>query len=481
MTEHNRRSFIAGGALSAAGVLSARQALGRPENPTTTGARADVRANPDPPRFNDLERSARVHSPDVAKLPFTREDDVKVFRMVAEVCQRSFLPGWCFDTWGYNGSTPGPTIEVDEGDRVRIVVENRLPEITSMHWHGLEVPIDMDGVPGVTQDPIAPGETFIYEFEVHQRGTFFYHSHMAMQEMMGMVGLFIIHPRQPYSPPVDRDFGFVLQEWAILPDNSVPNSLAMEFNWLTLNGRSGPHTTPLIVRLGDRVRLRFVNLGMDHHPMHLHGHTWVTTGTEGGRIPETAWIPGNTELVGVAQARDVEFVADNPGDWMLHCHLPHHMMNHMASMVGPMRPMGGMAPGGDMGAGMGISATAALSAENGPSMGRAIGLGATRDRPVNNLPMHRGAQGQSMPEMQHGASTADARQVPGFPQDHFMAMDAMVAKPETHGMRPTWSGGSMGMMTILRVLEDDLYDEVEALRTGADRAPGPPSPHGGSR
>lgn len=287
-----------------------------------------------------------------------------------------------------------------------------------------------------------------------------------------MVGLFIVHPLQPHTPPVDRDFGLVLQEWAILPDNSVPNSLSMEFNWLTLNGRSGPHTTPLIVRHGDRVRLRFVNLGMDHHPMHLHGHTWVTTGTEGGRIPETAWIPGNTELVGVAQARDVEFVADNAGDWMLHCHLPHHMMNHMTSMVGPMQAMRGMVPGGGMDAGMGVAGGAALSGENGPSMGRAIGLGAMRDRPINNLPMDSSGQ-------EH--STAGARQVPGFPQDHFMAMDAMVAKPETHGMRPTWSGGSMGMMTILRVLEADLYDEVEALRNQAEAPSTSLSTGGGSQ
>ncbi len=483
MNEHNRRLFIKGGALSAAGVLSAHQALGKPENPAALSAseRADSLG---PAHAYDRELSGTVQTPDVAKLPFTRDGDVKVFHLVAEVCQRSFLPGWRFDTWGYNGSTPGPTIEVEEGDRVRFVVENRLPEITSMHWHGLEVPIDMDGVPGVTQDPIAPGETFVYEFQLHQHGTFFYHSHMAMQEMMGMVGLFIVHPREPYTPAVDRDFGFVLQEWSVLPDNTVPNSLAMEFNWLTLNGRSGPHTTPLIVRRGDRVRLRFVNLGMDHHPMHLHGHTWVTTGTEGGRVPEAAWTPGNTELVGVAQARDVEFVANNPGDWMLHCHLPHHMMNHMASMVGPMSPMEGMGAGGEMDAGSGVASGAALSDDNGPSMGRAIGLAAMRKRAVTNLPMaSRSPQdqtaGQPAAAVQHHAA-ADARTVPGFPQDHFMAMDAGVAKPETHGMRPTWSGGVMGMMTILRVLDGELYDEVQELRATADHA-AETAPGGGAR
>ena len=133
-----------------------------------------------------------------------------------------------------------------------------------------------------------PGGRFVYEFTLKQNGTFFYHSHMAMQEMMGLIGLFIIHPRRAHTPRVDRDFGIILQEWALLPNNTIPNSLAMEFNWLTMNGKAGPATTPLIVKLGERVRIRLVNLGMDHHPMHMHGHQFYVTGTEGGRIRTTA-------------------------------------------------------------------------------------------------------------------------------------------------------------------------------------------------
>jgi FtsP/CotA-like multicopper oxidase with cupredoxin domain len=189
-------------------------------------------------------------------------------------------------------------------------------------------------MPGISQDLIPPGGTFVYEFTLHQNGTFFYHSHMAMQEMMGLIGLFIIHPRRVHMPRVDRDFGIVLQEWAILPNNTIPNSLAMEFNWLTINGKAGPATTPMLCKIGERVRIRIVNLGMDHHPMHIHGHQFQITGTEGGRVRTTAVEPGNTVLVGVAQARDIELVANNPGDWHFHCHLPHHMMNQMASMVG---------------------------------------------------------------------------------------------------------------------------------------------------
>ena len=185
--------------------------------------------------------------------------------------------------WGYNGNAPGPTIQVTRGDRVRIIVDNHLPEATSMHWHGFDIPNDMDGAPGSSQDPIAPGGRFVYEFSLNQEGTYFYHSHMAMQEMMGMIGAFVMHPKEAYKPRVDKDFAIIMQEYAILPNIKVPNSMNMEFNWLTFNGKSGPANTPLIVRHGERVRLRFINLGMDHHPIHLHGHQFVVTGTEGGR------------------------------------------------------------------------------------------------------------------------------------------------------------------------------------------------------
>ena len=116
---------------------------------------------------------------------------------------------------------------------MRVIVDNHLPEMTSVHWHGFELPIEMDGVPGLTQDPIPPGGRFVYEFTLHQKGTFFYHSHMPMQEMMGMIGMFIMHPKTPERPRVDKHFGLILQEWAILPNNTIPNTLSMEFNWLT--------------------------------------------------------------------------------------------------------------------------------------------------------------------------------------------------------------------------------------------------------
>ena len=189
-------------------------------------------------------RGPLVEMPDLPRMPWTLEDGMKVFHITAEVVRSEFLPGRDVDVWGFNGSMPGPLIEVNQGDRLRFIVENHLPEEFTMHWHGLEVPFEMDGVPGLTQDLIEPGGNFVYEFTVHQHGTFFYHTHMPMQQMMGMVGMFVIHPEEPYQPPVDHDFGLILQGWALLPNNTIPNSLSMEFNWLTLNGKAGPATTP---------------------------------------------------------------------------------------------------------------------------------------------------------------------------------------------------------------------------------------------
>jgi FtsP/CotA-like multicopper oxidase with cupredoxin domain len=403
--------------------------------------------------------SPAVQTPHLPKLPFRMDGGVKVFDLVAEPVKREFLPGKVVDVWGYNGSMPGPTIEVNEGDRVRIHFRNGLPEPTTVHWHGLEVPIAMDGVPAISQPLVDPGGTFTYEFTLHQHGTFFYHSHMAMQQMLGMIGLFIIHPRAAYQPPVQKDFGLILQGWAILPNNSVPNTLSMEFNWLTMNGKAGPAISPLLVRLGERVRIRFVNLGMDHHPMHLHGNTFVVTGTEAGRVPATQWHPSNTVLVGVAQARNVEFDATRAGDWMLHCHLPHHMMNQMVSMVGPMAHIGhGMAAGRGMPEGMGmVRSDHALSPELGPSLGRATGI-TTSEKMVSNA-VAQEPHTHATHETPSPAVPVPGR-VPGYPQDMWVTMDEAVASPETEGMAPGWTGAMMGMMTTVRVLPPDRYAAI---------------------
>jgi manganese oxidase len=417
-------------------------------------------------------RNIPVTTPDLSDLPFTLENGVKVFHLIAEPVKQSILPNKTLDLWGFNGSAPGPTIQVNQGDHVRVIFDNHLPEPTSVHWHGFEDQVRYDGQPGISQQPVRPGARFIYEFDIHQSGTFFYHSHMAMQQMIGMLGGFIMHPAQPYQPAVDHDFLIHLQEYAVLPSNTIPNSISMEYNWLVLNGKAGPAITPMIVPLDSRVRIRFVNLGMDHHPMHLHGHTFYITGTEGGRIPETAWWPGNTVLVGVAQARDIEFVANNPGDWMLHCHLPHHNMNQMASTVGRMTRMGATPVGVDMNTSMGMlqgTPPVPMGEDYGTALGRGMGIAADSDVATANGPSSTQAMQNAIPGMQmsNDEIAPNANRVPNFPQDAFMEgsmmnMDAMVATPANAGLLPGWSAQMQGMMTLLRVLPQPEYDRMMA-------------------
>jgi manganese oxidase len=395
------------------------------------GSMAAAQQKPIPPKGlpskTPAGKAMPMVSPDITDLPFVMDSGVKVFRLKAEPLKKKIAPFKTIDVWGYNGSCPGPTIQVTQGDRVRVIFENGLPESTSLHWHGLELPIEQDGVPYISQKPVPPGGTYTYEFTVHQEGTFFYHAHSAMQEMIGQIGMFIAQPEKPYSPLAEHDYGIVLQEWAVLPANTVPNTASMEFNWLTFNGVSAPATTPLIVRLGSRVRLRFVNLGMDHHPIHLHGHQFVITGTEGGRAPETTWYPTNTVLVGVAQAKVVEFEAKYPGAWMIHCHLPHHMMNSMMDLLRDRQIQT-------------ANSTESEAMKQMQSLSKSVGVEHVHPSPV----------------------AENANQVPGFPQDAFMemGMDAAAEKPETFGLPKNWSAGMMGMMTMVRVLPDQEYEQM---------------------
>ncbi len=294
------------------------------------------RPNPDPAVLSSggTGLSYRpVVTPNGSTLPWTMKDGVKEFRLVAEPVEREFAPGMTVKCWGYNGQTPGPTIEAVEGDRVRFFVTNRLPEHTSIHWHGILLPNGMDGVSGLNQPPILPGETFVYEFTLRQHGTQMYHPHAdeMLQMAVGMMGLFIIHPRDPIKPAIDRDFAYMLHEWAIHPGTYRPDpSVMTDFNMFTFNSRVFPGTDPLIVRTGQRVRIRVGNLSMDSHPIHLHGFRFKITGTDGGPIAASAQWPETTVNVPVGATRDIEFVADAPGDWILHCHKSHHTMNAMA-------------------------------------------------------------------------------------------------------------------------------------------------------
>lgn len=273
-----------------------------------------------------------VITPNGVALPWKLVDGVKVFHLIAEEVEHEFAPGLKAKCWGYNGRTPGPTIEAVEGDRVRIYVSNHLPEPTTVHWHGILLPNGMDGVAGLNQKVIAPGEIFKYEFTLRQHGTHMYHPHFdeMTQMALGMMGLFIIHPRNPKTRP-DRDFAIMLSEWRIDPGTSRPNPNEMiDFNVFTMNSKAFPGTAPLIVKFGDRVKIRLANLSaMDHHPIHLHGYQFRITETDGGQIPESAQQHETTALVQVGSTRAFEFVADELGDWAMHCHMTHHVMNQM--------------------------------------------------------------------------------------------------------------------------------------------------------
>jgi len=282
------------------------------------------------------DRHAQVITPNGRTLPWQRVDGAKQFHLVAEEFEHEFAPGCIAKCWGYNGSTPGPTIEAVEGDRVRILVTNHLKEPTTVHWHGLILPNGMDGVGGLNQPNIKPGETYAYEFTLKQAGTHMYHPHAdeMVQMAFGMMGFFIIHPKDGDADPVDRDFAIMLHNWALHPGTYRPDPAVMlNFDLWSFNSKVYPATAPLVVRLNERVRFRIGNLSMWNHPIHIHGHKFWVTGSDGDRWPKSAWRSEVTEIVGVGQMRDFEFVADNPGDWAFHCHMAHHTMNAMGHSV----------------------------------------------------------------------------------------------------------------------------------------------------
>ena len=264
-------------------------------------------------------------------LPHTMKNGVKEFHLVAEEVEHEFAPGSRAKCWGYNGTTPGPTLEAMAGDRVRILVTNRLGEHTTVHWHGLILPSGMDGVGGLSQPHIEPGETYAYEFTLRQHGTHMYHPHADEMTQMayGMMGMFIIHPESGEAPRIDRDYCLMLHNWALHPGTARPDPTIMtEFDLWTFNSKVFPAIDPIVARTGERVRIRIGNLSMWNHPIHLHGVEYWVTGSDGGRWPRSAWRREVTEIVGVGQARDIEFVAV-PGDWAFHCHMSHHTMNAM--------------------------------------------------------------------------------------------------------------------------------------------------------
>ncbi|MBI5752425.1 MAG: copper oxidase [Hydrogenophilales bacterium] len=324
-----RRDFIrsSGAALLGAGVVSKAAVAAVPEAMIFTDPATQPPLKP---------ASGRPYNPVVTlngwSAPWRMKNGWKEFHLVAEPVLREFAPGMKVNMWGYNGSSPGPTIECVEGDKVRIFVTNKLPEHTAVHWHGILLPCGMDGVGGLTQPTIQPGKTFVYEFEMKKSGTFMYHPHAdeMVQLAMGMHGFLVVHPKNPNFMRVDRDFVFLMTSYDIDPGSYTPKPATMlDFNMWTWNSRVCPGIDPFVVRTGDRVRIRFGNLTMTNHPIHMHGYDFEVTCTDGGWVPKQARWPEVTVDSAVGQMRAFEFDAVNPGDWAIHCHKSHHTMNAM--------------------------------------------------------------------------------------------------------------------------------------------------------
>jgi len=328
-----RRQFLigSGAAVVGAALVSKAQAASLPEAPVRTKAMTQ------PPL---VPPNGRPYQPVVTlngwTLPWRMKDGWKEFHLVAEPVKREIAPGMTANLWGYNGQSPGPTIECVEGDKVRIFVTNKLPEHTTIHWHGVLLPNGMDGVGGLNQPQIPAGKTYVYEFVMKHSGTFMYHPHAdeMVQMAMGMMGFIVVHPKDPGRYRVDRDFVFLINAFDIDPGSYTPRvSTMLEFNLWCWNSRVFPGIDPLVVRKDDRVRIRMGNLTMTNHPIHIHGHNFSVTCTDGGWVQKSARWPETTVDMPIGALRAIEFVADAPGDWAFHCHKSHHVMNAMGHEV----------------------------------------------------------------------------------------------------------------------------------------------------
>jgi len=328
-----RRQFLigSGAAVVGAGLVSKAQASSLPEAPVQDKAMTQ------PPL---VPPNGRPYLPVVTlngwTLPWREKGGWKEFHLIAEPVKREIAPGMVANLWGYNGQSPGPTIECVEGDKVRIFVTNKLPEHTTIHWHGILLPNGMDGVGGLNQPQIPAGKTWVYEFVMKHSGTFMYHPHAdeMVQMAMGMMGFIVVHPKDPNLHRVDRDFVFLINAFDIDPGSYTPRvNTMLDFNLWCWNSRAFPGIDPLVVRKDDRVRIRMGNLTMTNHPIHIHGHNFSVTCTDGGWVQKSAQWPETTVDMPIGALRAIEFVADAPGDWAFHCHKSHHVMNAMGHGV----------------------------------------------------------------------------------------------------------------------------------------------------
>ena len=292
-------------------------------------ARAQGDLAPSDTQVSQAEAEAKRDFDLLPALPPVASGHLQTIRLIAEVKPWTVAPGITVDAWTYNGTVPGPTIHVHQGDRVRVIFTNHLPEPTTIHWHGLDVPADMDGVPGMSQSPVQPGQTFVYEFTASDPGTYIYHTHYDdfFQLDNGLYGAFVVDPAKPTKDHYNRDYLMLVSSWRI-------HSTAE--NYFSIDGRSYPLTKPFMVRSGDRVRLRTIDIsGTEFHTMHLHGHRFQVVAIDGQDVAPAQRQSMVTVNIGPGETRDLVFTANaQPGTWMVHCHVADHMMN------------GGIGPGG---------------------------------------------------------------------------------------------------------------------------------------
>jgi zinc transporter ZupT len=299
---------------------------------TLCGAEAAFASQPQtgdvsPAVVSAAESQAQADYALLPNLPPVPAGKIKTFHIIAEIKPWEVAPGIVVQAWTYNGTVPGPTLHVRAGDRVRVIFTNHLPEPTTIHWHGIEVGADMDGVPGFSQDAVQPGKTFTYEFTANDSGTYIYHTHFDdfVQLDRGLYGAVIVDEKKPQ--PYDRDYLMLLSSWRVFSGAE---------NYFSINGKSYPLTKPYMVRRGDRVRIREINIsGTEFHTMHIHGHRFTLVAVDGQPVPSAARQKMVTVTIGPGETRDIALDANaQPGPWMVHCHVVDHMMN------------GGMGPGG---------------------------------------------------------------------------------------------------------------------------------------
>jgi FtsP/CotA-like multicopper oxidase with cupredoxin domain len=274
------------------------------------------------------------------ELPFRMDNGVKVFELRASVVRWTILPEVTVDAYTYNGQIPGPRIHIREGDRVRINVKNELPEDTTVHWHGLILPNQMDGPVDITQPPIKPGETYAYEFTAEQHGTYFYHPHAKPDrtQALGLYGAFIIDPANPADEiKADHEYVIQLQEWLRREGLTYP-AMPMDGaqpNYFTINGKAYPSTDTIRMKLGETLKVRFIGTNNGFiHPMHIHGGPFEVVARDGMTIAPSARYLADTVNIGPGQRYDVVWKARRPGKWLVHCHIAHHTTNNNAEMRG---------------------------------------------------------------------------------------------------------------------------------------------------